>query len=74
MKHTTDRLDEIEELFEQADADGDGQISLTEFRTLMSGIDSYIPADSLDASFGKVDSDHNGRISFAEFRAWWLRA
>ena len=72
MKHTADRLDEIEVLFDQADEDGDGQVSLTEFRTLMSGLDSYIPASSLDTSFAKVDSDHNGRISFAEFRAWWL--
>lgn len=74
MKHTADRIDEIEELFEQADEDGDGQISLTEFRTLMSGLVGGMSPTSLDTSFGKVDSDRDGRIGFAEFRAWWLRA
>ena len=32
MKKQADRIDEIEEKFASADEDGDGQISLTEFR------------------------------------------
>ena len=73
MERAADKLDEIEELFDQADGDGDGKISLTEFRTLMSRLASSLPPNSLDTSFGKVDGDRDGRISFAEFRAWWVR-
>ena len=72
MKDRTDQMDDIEELFDQADADNDDAISLTEFRTLMQELQSGTTASSVDASFAKVDADHNGRISFAEFRTWWL--
>ena len=72
MKDRTDQMDDIEELFDQADADNDDAISLTEFRTLMQELQSGTTASSVDASFAKVDADHNGRISFAEFRTWWM--
>jgi len=72
MKDLADRIDDIEELFNQADADNDDAISLTEFRTLMQELENSMSASSVDACFAKVDADHNGRISLAEFRSWWL--
>jgi Ca2+-binding EF-hand superfamily protein len=74
MDITKDTLDEVEELFDQADEDGDGQISLTEFRTLMVELDRRKLRGTIDAAFAKVDENHDGRIGFAEFRAWWLTA
>ena len=72
MKDRGDQIGDIEELFDQADADNDDAISLPEFRTLMLGLETGTRASSLDATFGKVDSNHDGHISFAEFRTWWL--
>ena len=72
MDISKDTLDEVEELFDQADEDGDGQISLTEFRTLMVELDRRKLRGAIDAAFAAVDQDRNGRIGFAEFRAWWM--
>jgi Ca2+-binding EF-hand superfamily protein len=71
MKHAEDRNDEIEELFERADEDGDGQISLTEFRGLMLERDRHMHDNAVAASFLKLDTNHDGRIGLTEFRSWW---
>ena len=73
MKKQADRIDEIEEKFASADEDGDGQISLTEFRGLMLDLDRHMHDSSVTTTFLAIDSNGDGRIGFAEFRAWWLR-
>lgn len=73
MKHAENRLDDIEELFDQADEDRDDQISLTEFRGLMHSLDRHMNDSAVAVSFLEIDSDRDGRIGFAEFRTWWLR-
>lgn len=70
---TADRIDEIEEQFEQADEDRDGQISLTEFRGLMLGLDRQMHDTAVTTTFLAIDANNDGRIGFAEFRSWWLR-
>lgn len=73
MKHAENRIDEIEELFTQADEDRDGQISLTEFRGLMLDLDRQMRDAAVSTSFLAIDANRDGRIGFAEFRSWWLR-
>ena len=73
MKSKLNRLDDIEELFDQADEDRDDQISLTEFRGLLHTLGSKMHDDQVANSFLKIDSNRDGRIGFAEFRNWWLR-
>jgi Ca2+-binding EF-hand superfamily protein len=73
MKPQETKVDSIEELFEQADEDRDGQISLTEFRGLMSSFDRHMREDAIVSNFLKIDSNHDGRVAFPELRAWWLR-
>ena len=73
MKRAENRLDEIEESFTMADEDGDGQISLTEFRGLMLALDRDMHDSAVTTSFLAIDADNNGRIGFPEFRSWWLR-
>ncbi len=73
MKSTADRIDEIEESFARADEDGDGRISLTEFRGLMLEADRHMPDNAVTGSFLSIDTDHDGRIGIAEFRSWRLR-
>jgi calmodulin len=74
MKHASNRAEDIEELFDQADEDRDGQISLTEFRSLMLTLDRQMRDEPVANSFVEIDSNRDGRIGFAEFRAWWLKA
>ena len=73
MKSRFDRIDEIEESFASADEDGDGQISLTEFRGLMLELNRHMHDSSITTTFVAIDANGDGRIAFAEFRAWWLR-
>jgi len=65
-------LDEIEEMFDRIDENGDSSISF-EFTSLMLELDHTRPASALSASFAAIDSDHNGRVSFDEFHAWVTR-
>jgi Ca2+-binding EF-hand superfamily protein len=73
-RHDENKLDDIEELFDQADEDGDDQISLTEFRGLMLTLDRKMRDDAVAESFLKIDMNRDGRIGFSEFRSWWMRA
>jgi Ca2+-binding EF-hand superfamily protein len=73
MKPKDSRADGIQELFEQADEDRDDQISLTEFRGLMSTLDRQMRDASIVSNFLTIDTNRDGRIAFQEFRAWWLR-
>ena len=66
-------LAEIDALFARADADHDGQINYTEFRSLVRELDDDdMPDDILRMGFTETDSDANGRINIDEFRTWWL--
>jgi len=73
MTSTADRIDEIEEQFDQADEDRDGQISLTEFRGLMLDLDRHMHDSAVATTFLAIDTNNDGRIGFAEFRSWSLR-
>jgi Ca2+-binding EF-hand superfamily protein len=74
MKQPQHPIEDIEELFDDADQDNDDQISLTEFRGLMLTLGRNLRDDAIAANFQKIDANHDGRIGFDEFRTWWLRA
>ena len=74
MKALPCQLDDIEELFDQADEDGDDQISLTEFRGLMRVLDRQMRDEVASVRFIEIDTNRDGRIGFSEFRTWWLGA
>ena len=73
MRPRDSRLEDIEELFDQADEDRDDQISLTELRGLMLARDRQMRDDAVASSFLTIDTNKDGRIGFDEFRSWWLR-
>ena len=72
MDHAASRVEEIEELFEQNDTDGNGDIDFDEFVALVRNLDESIPAPSLAIGFREIDIDRDGRINFWEFLDWWL--
>jgi len=72
MADPADRVEEIEELFEQNDTDGNGDIDFDEFTTLMRELDPQMPRSSLGLGFRDIDTNHDGRINFDEFLVWWL--
>jgi Ca2+-binding EF-hand superfamily protein len=65
------RVEEIEELFEQNDSDGNGDIDFAEFASLMRDLDDNILQPSLEIGFREIDVNKDGRINLAEFLEWW---
>jgi calmodulin len=72
MNDAAGRVDEIEELFEQNDTDGNGDIDFDEFAELMRDLDEDLPRPALEVGFRDIDTNKDGRINFGEFLAWWL--
>jgi Ca2+-binding EF-hand superfamily protein len=66
-----ERSDELEELFEQTDSDGDQTIDVVEFKTMMRELDPEMSAQDAEIGFREIDVDHDGKIDFNEFCAWW---
>jgi hypothetical protein len=67
-----ERVEEIEELFEQNDTDGNGDIDFSEFSALMKELDAQMPQTALEAGFREIDANKDGRINLDEFLVWWL--
>ncbi len=65
--------DEIEEMFDRVDEDGDRSISFEEFSSLMLEMDHARSESALRVSFDAIDANRDGRLSFDEFRAWVAR-
>jgi calmodulin len=72
MSNAHDRVDEIAELFEQNDTDGNGDIDFGEFEALVSELDPRMSKASLEIGFRETDINKDGRINFDEFLDWWL--
>ena len=69
MKQIENRLDDIEDLFDRADENGDDQVTLTEFRGLMRELDRHMHDNAVATDFLQIDTNRDGRIGFAEFRS-----
>lgn len=65
---------ELSRTFAELDADGDGQITVAEFRAAMSARGEDIADDEIKSIFADADADGDGQISLAEFSAAWHRA
>jgi len=66
-------IDEVEEMFDRIDVDGDGSISFEEFSGLLRDIKHAQPDSEIRASFNAIDTNRDGRVSFDELCAWATR-
>ncbi|MBO6938235.1 MAG: EF-hand domain-containing protein [Deltaproteobacteria bacterium] len=62
---------DVREAFEQTDVDGNGQIDLIEFRTLLQTLGSSLDPAKAEQLFDVIDGDEDGLIGFDEFEAWY---
>ena len=65
--------DEVREMFDRIDEDGDRSINFEEFAGLMLEMDHAKLNSELRACFDFIDTDHDGRVSFDEFCQWVSR-
>ncbi|MCA9526517.1 MAG: EF-hand domain-containing protein [Myxococcales bacterium] len=68
---SADDLDELRELFDFYDRDGNGVIDRDEFARLCRALDDGFSEDELAAGLDAIDGNHNGVIEFSEFVGWW---
>jgi len=66
-----DELAEIEEQFDECDADGDQRIDFREFSQLLENLGADVPPAQRRSRFNEIDSDHVGAIDRREFTEWW---
>jgi Ca2+-binding EF-hand superfamily protein len=66
-------MDEMAEMFDRIDADGDRSISFAEFSRLMRNIDHSRSNEDLRKDFRLIDLDQDDQVSFDEFCTWIRR-
>jgi Ca2+-binding EF-hand superfamily protein len=59
----------IQKLFTQFDADGDGEITLAEFKSAMKRQNTKMTDKEIEAMMKRVDTNGDGFIDFREFAA-----
>jgi Ca2+-binding EF-hand superfamily protein len=69
---TKEEEDEVTEIFNLWDMDGNGDLDIVEFRSILRkmGIDDQ---EEIDEYFHEIDEDDGGSISVDEFRDWWFK-
>jgi Ca2+-binding EF-hand superfamily protein len=68
---SSDELADLDEQFDECDADGDQRIDFTEFSQLLENLGSEVPPAQRRTRFDEIDVDHNGAIDRREFMDWW---
>ncbi|HEU4624562.1 MAG TPA: EF-hand domain-containing protein [Steroidobacteraceae bacterium] len=68
---SSDELADLDEQFDECDADGDQRIDFTEFSQLLENLGSEVPHTHRRARFDEIDADHDGAIDRHEFMRWW---
>lgn len=65
-------LEEYRRYFWSKDADGDGQLSRTEFAQMLASMGLKLTPQEVEKLFQKTDKDHSQKISFHEFAEAFL--
>ena len=63
-------VDEVQEMFDRIDENGDRRISFEEFAVLMLEMDGALTDNALRKDFDLIDPDRDGFATIDDFRAW----
>jgi len=70
----SDELADLDEQFDECDADGDQRIAFTEFEQLLENLGSELSSAQRRSHFDAIDANHDGAIDRREFMDWWRGA
>ena len=65
-------LDELKQIFDQFDKDGNGKLDRDELTQLMKTVNSDVTQQEVDQMIQHADCDNDGTISFEEFKLQML--
>ncbi len=65
------QLNELEEIFDGCDKDGNDRIGWDEFCNMLDQLTGEKTLREKAETFDRVDTNHTGAITFDEFCAWW---
>lgn len=71
---SAEKIAEIRKEFDFFDADGNGEIGLTEFIELLTILSPKTKASHVEEGFNLIDENHDGSIDFEEFLEWWQQS
>ncbi|XP_059095420.1 calmodulin-like protein 3 isoform X1 [Tigriopus californicus] len=66
-KEREGRLKDLKDTFHKYDADGDGQLTPDDFKSIMKDSGHEMSREELEIMFAEKDRDHDGFLSFEEF-------
>ncbi|HEY7377723.1 MAG TPA: EF-hand domain-containing protein [Steroidobacteraceae bacterium] len=69
-----DDLADIDEQFDECDANGDQRIDFTEFSQLLEQLGSELTMTQRRDRFAAIDTDRDGAVDRNEFMEWWRSA
>ena len=73
-KYNKKEIFSLKAVFDEADADGSGEIDLDEFTKLVWKLQGSINRAEIEDMFQAVDADGSGEIDYDEFKLWWTSA
>jgi len=68
-----DDLADVEEQFDDCDANGDARIDFAEFSQLLENLGADVPPAQRRKRFEELDANRDGAIDRPEFMEWWRR-
>lgn len=71
---SSDELADLEEQFDECDADGDQRIDFAEFSQLLDNLGSQVPPGHRQTQFNEIDLNRDGAVDRNEFMDWWRAA
>ena len=66
--------EQLHQQFAQADVDGDGGLSLPQFRTLTAALGLDMTRRETEAAFSHIKKSEKEKMSYDEFMQWWQNA
>jgi len=64
----------VDDVFEQIDENGDGQLSRDELKIMFEKLQSDVSEEELDDIMNELDDDDNNMINKIEFRNWYVKS
>ena len=71
MSLDDNQIEEIREVFNHFDTDGNQVIDPDEFGRLCEALGAGFTPEELELGLKAIDTNSNGKIEFSEFVAWW---